>query len=147
MGPGVLQLYGLGRYKPIHRAETLTLVVYRFRVLNRNRPRPVLAGWRLLADEIAKQKDKNHDKNLLDRTGGNTKLGKTNKSAGGVYRVAGLSLMPSDTLCPARLLAECAKACLESAGRGRMQNVIDGRQRKADWFASDPESFLAQLTA
>ena len=85
--------------------------------------------------------------NLLDRTGGNTKLGKTNKSAGGVYRVAGLSLMPSDTLCPARLLAECAKACLESAGRGRMQNVIDGRQRKADWFASDPESFLAQLTA
>ena len=73
-------------------------------------------------------------KNLLDKTGGNTKLGKTNKSAGGVYRVAGLSLMPSDTLCPARLLAECAKACLESAGRGRMQNVIDGRQRKADWL-------------
>ena len=83
--------------------------------------------------------------NLLDRTGGNTKLGKTNKSAGGVYRVAGLSLMPSDILCPSRRLAECAKACLESAGRGRMQNVIDGRQRKADWFASDPESFLAQL--
>ena len=27
-------------------------------------------------------------KNLLDKTGGNTKLGKTNKSAGGVYRVA-----------------------------------------------------------
>ena len=62
MGPGVLQLYGLGRYKPIHRAETFNPCVYRFRVLNRNRPRPVLAGWRLLADEIAKQKDKNHDK-------------------------------------------------------------------------------------
>ena len=84
-------------------------------------------------------------KNILDKTGGNTKLGKTNKSAGGVYRVAGLSLMPSDTLCPSRWLAQCANPCLESSGRGRMKNVIDGRQRKADWFASDPESFLAQL--
>ena len=83
---------------------------------------------------------------LLDTTGGNTKLGKTNKSAGGVYRVAGLSLMPSDILCPARHVAGCASACLESAGRGRMSNVIDGRQRKADWFASDPDSFLAQLS-
>ncbi len=82
---------------------------------------------------------------LLDTTGGNTKLGKTNKSKGGIYRVAGLSLMPSDILCPSRHLAQCAKSCLESAGRGRMRNVIDGRQRKADWFQNDPKSFLAQL--
>ena len=81
---------------------------------------------------------------LLDTNGGNTKLKKTSGSMA-VYRVAGLSLFPSDTLCPARHIAGCAKSCLESAGRGRMRNVIDGRQRKANWFNDDREAFLNQL--
>jgi len=81
---------------------------------------------------------------LLDTNGGNTKLKKTSGSMA-VYRVAGLSLFPSDTLCPARHIAGCAASCLESAGRGRMRNVIDGRQRKANWFNEDREGFLDQL--
>ncbi|NDB03458.1 MAG: hypothetical protein EBY38_07345 [Flavobacteriaceae bacterium] len=81
---------------------------------------------------------------LLDTNGGNTKLKKTSGSMA-VYRVAGLSLFPSDTLCPARHIAGCAASCLESAGRGRMRNVIDGRQRKAEWFNNDREGFLDQL--
>jgi len=81
---------------------------------------------------------------LLDTNGGNTKLKKTSGSTA-VYRVAGLSLFPSDTLCPSRHIAGCAKSCLESAGRGRMRNVIDGRKRKAEWFNNDLEGFLDQL--
>lgn len=81
---------------------------------------------------------------LLDTNGGNTKLKKTSGSMA-VYRVAGLSLFPDDKLCPSRHIAGCAKSCLESAGRGRMRNVIDGRKRKAEWFHSDREGFLEQL--
>ena len=80
---------------------------------------------------------------LLDTSGGNTKLAKTNK--GDKYRVAGLSLFPSDINCPARHVAECAESCLESAGRGRMSNVINGRQGKAAWFKDDQTAFLEQL--
>jgi len=81
---------------------------------------------------------------LLDTNGGNTKLKKTSGSMA-IYRVAGLSLFPSDILCPARHIAGCAKSCLESAGRGRMRNVIDGRQKKAQWFKNDQAGFLDQL--
>lgn len=80
---------------------------------------------------------------LLDTSGGNTKLAKTNK--GEKYRVAGLSLFPSDINCPARHVAGCAESCLESAGRGRMSNVINGRQAKAAWFKDDQPAFLEQL--
>ena len=80
---------------------------------------------------------------LLDTTGGNTKLAKTNR--GEKYRVAGLSLFPSDINCPARHVAGCAESCLESAGRGRMSNVINGRQAKAAWFRDDQTAFLEQL--
>jgi len=81
---------------------------------------------------------------LLDTNGGNTKLKKTSGSMA-VYRVAGLSLFPDDQLCPARHIAGCAASCLESAGRGRMRNVIDGRQKKAQWFKTDQDGFLRQL--
>ena len=70
---------------------------------------------------------------LLDTSGGNTKLAKTNK--GDKYRVAGLSLFPSDVNCPARHVAGCAESCLESAGR----------QAKAAWFKDDQPAFLEQL--
>ncbi|MGA0395480.1 MAG: GP88 family protein [Rhodospirillales bacterium] len=81
---------------------------------------------------------------LLDTNGGNTKLKKTSGSMA-VYRVAGLSLFPDDKLCPSRHIAGCAESCLESAGRGRMRNVIAGRQKKAQWFRKDQAGFLAQL--
>jgi len=83
-------------------------------------------------------------KKLLDTSGGNTKLKKTG-GASAEYRVAGLSLFPNDTLCPARHLAGCAASCLESAGCGVFSNVIAGRKAKAEWFESDRDSFLEQL--
>lgn len=80
---------------------------------------------------------------LLDTTGANTKLAKTNK--GDAYRVAGLSLMPSKALCPWALKANCFDVCLESAGMGVFSNVKAGRQAKADFYTNDREAFLAQL--
>ena len=84
---------------------------------------------------------------LLNTTGGNTKIAKSMKSTLGTdkVRIASLSMMPNDTLCPSRHNAGCASPCLQSAGRGRMSNVAKGRQRKTDWFMSDREGFLAQL--
>jgi hypothetical protein len=81
---------------------------------------------------------------LLDTNGGNTKIRKTDK-ASETYRLAGLSLRPDDILCPYRHVAGCAEPCLESAGRGAMSNVRDGRQRKTDFWHADREGFLAQL--
>ena len=81
---------------------------------------------------------------LLDTTGGNTKLKKSDNSSQ-EYRLAGLSLMPDDILCPYRNVAGCAKSCLESAGMGVFSNVKAGRQRKTDWWHSDREGFLTKL--
>ena len=81
---------------------------------------------------------------LLDTTGGNAKLNKTNNSSQ-EYRLAGLSLMPDDIVCPYRNVAGCAKACLQSAGRGVFENVKAGRQRKTDLWHSDRAGFLKQL--
>ena len=81
---------------------------------------------------------------LLDTNGGNAKLNKTDNSSQ-EYRLAGLSLMPDDVLCPYRHVAGCARSCLESAGMGVFSNVKAGRQRKTDWRRSDRSGFLDQL--
>ena len=81
---------------------------------------------------------------LLDTSGGNTKLKKNNKDVS--IRVAGLSMMPSDALCPMRHVAGCAEPCLVSSGRGVFDNVASARQAKTDWFMADKVGFIAQLT-
>ena len=77
----------------------------------------------------------------------NTKVAKSEKSlvGGSKIRILSLSLMPDDTLCPARWLAECAEDCLRSSGRGIMQNVIDGRQARTNLWHSDRDAFLSTL--
>ena len=77
----------------------------------------------------------------------NTKVAKSEKSliGGEKIRILSLSLMPDDTLCPARWLAECAEDCLRSSGRGIMQNVIDGRQARTNLWHSDRDAFLSTL--
>ena len=42
-------------------------------------------------------------------------------------------------------IASCVEACLYTAGRGQMNNVQTARQRKAEWFYRDRESFMDQL--
>ena len=81
--------------------------------------------------------------NLLDTSGGNTKIAKTNKGA--AYRVASLSLMPDRILCPGSKAAGCFEGCLKSAGRGRFDNVAAGRQWRADLWHNDQTQFLERL--
>ena len=85
--------------------------------------------------------------NLLNTDGGNTKVRKSAKTKfkAKVIRIASLSMMPNNTLCPSRVIAGCEKPCLFTSGRGVMANVAEGRKRKTDWFMSDREGFLAQL--
>jgi len=77
----------------------------------------------------------------------NTKVAKSEKSliGGSKIRILSLSLMPDDTLCPARWLADCAEDCLRSSGRGIQQNVIDGRQARTNLWHSDRDAFLSTL--
>jgi len=84
---------------------------------------------------------------LLNTTNSNTKIAKSSKTKLGndKVRIASLSMMPDDKLCPARWLAGCAKPCLYTAGRGQMQSVQDSRAAKTEWFHSDREGFLTQL--
>ena len=80
---------------------------------------------------------------LLDTTGGNTKLRKNNRDV--KVRVAGLSLIPDDRVCPMRHIAGCAAPCLRWAGRGPMPSVVTGRQSKLDYLYSDRLGFISQL--
>ena len=42
-------------------------------------------------------------------------------------------------------MASCIDACLYTAGRGAFNNVQTARQRKAEWFYKDRDSFMKQL--
>ena len=83
---------------------------------------------------------------LLDTGLGNTKIKKTQNFKnpfGKPFRLASLSLWPDDRICAGSLLADCREGCLRLAGRGRMRNVIAGRQAKTELFHNDPELFLS----
>jgi hypothetical protein len=74
---------------------------------------------------------------------------KTVKGDGEEFLTAIMYLTPwrshGVNLCPSAELASCVTACLNTAGRGRMDSVVRGRQRKTQWFATDRAGFLAQL--
>jgi len=90
---------------------------------------------------------------LLDTSGNNTKVKKTNDfrskkvvdKFGNYIRLASLSMRPDDILCPSRHIAGCAEPCLVTAGMGAFSNVEAGRQAKTDFFHNDREGFLDQL--
>jgi hypothetical protein len=78
--------------------------------------------------------------------GGNTKIAKGD--AQGEYLTAILHLAPAKLsgreVCPGRSEG-CTKACLNTAGRGRFDNVQAARIRKTQWLFRDREGFLRQL--
>lgn len=84
---------------------------------------------------------------LLNTNGGNTKVAKSMKSKLGtdLIRIASLSLMPTDRICPSRQIAGCAEPCLFTSGRGKFGNVMHSRRAKSEWLESDLEGFLTQL--
>ena len=44
--------------------------------------------------------------------------------------------------CAMAEIAGCIKPCLNTAGRGKFSNVQTARERKAQWFYNDRESFM-----
>ena len=82
---------------------------------------------------------------LLSTSASNTKIAKTQKKEKVQTRVASLSMLPDDIICPASKAAGCRAGCLESAGMGAFSNVKAGRKAKTDWFHADQVGFLDQL--
>lgn len=78
---------------------------------------------------------------------------KTIKGDGSEYLTAILYMTPykimvdgkSFNSCAMAKQASCIDACLYTAGRGQMSNVQTARQRKAEWFYKDRDSFMKQL--
>ena len=78
---------------------------------------------------------------------------KTIKGDGSEYLTAILYMTPYKVMvdgkhfnsCSMAEQASCIEGCLYTAGRGRMSNVQTARQRKAEWFYRDRDSFMEQL--
>lgn len=75
---------------------------------------------------------------------------KTRKGDGSEFVTAIMYLQPFTksglmNSCAMAEMAGCVKACLNTAGRGIMDSVQTGRQRKTEWFATDRNGFMAQL--
>ena len=78
---------------------------------------------------------------------------KTIKGDGSEYLTAILYMTPykimvdgkSFNSCSMAKQASCIDACLYTAGRGAFNNVQTARQRKAEWFYRDRDSFMSQL--
>lgn len=82
---------------------------------------------------------------LLDTSGGNFKLKKTN--ADKALKVAGLSLLPNKKGCPFMNIAGCGASCLRFSGRGIFKNVENSRQSKLDYLNNDRTGFIKKLTS
>ena len=78
---------------------------------------------------------------------------KTIKGDGDEYLTAILYMTPYKVMvdgklfnsCSMAAMASCIDGCLYTAGRGAFNNVQTARQRKAEWFYRDRDSFMAQL--
>ena len=78
---------------------------------------------------------------------------KTIKGDGDEYLTAILYMTPYKVMvdgklfnsCSMAAMASCIDGCLYTAGRGAFNNVQTARQRKAEWFYRDRDSFMSQL--
>ena len=78
---------------------------------------------------------------------------KTIKGDGSEYLTAILYMTPYKVMvdgklfnsCSMAAMASCIEGCLYTAGRGAFNNVQTARQRKAEWFYRDRDSFMQQL--
>ena len=66
---------------------------------------------------------------------------KTVKGDGSEYLTAILYLLPDNFLCPMSEIAGCKEPCLNTAGRGRFDNVQKARHRKSLMLKKLPEEF------
>lgn len=88
---------------------------------------------------------------LLDTRATNTKVKKTQKKPNSHFtkpiRMASLSMMPDNIICPGSKAANCMDACLKEAGLAAVYDSVNiARQAKTDYWHADQSGFLAQLT-
>lgn len=82
---------------------------------------------------------------LLDTNASNTKILKTQKDTK-QYRVASLSLLPTNELCPGAKLAGCFDTCLKTSGLAAFTpGINDARARKTEFYLNDRQGFIDQL--
>jgi hypothetical protein len=89
-------------------------------------------------------------KKLLDThpKSGNTKVAKTGAKLSelGKVRMASLSMLPDEIICPGSKAAGCMNPCLKSAGRAAVFDSINiARQARTDYWHADQLGFLSQL--
>ena len=89
-------------------------------------------------------------KKLLDTDpkSGNTKVAKTGAKLSelGKVRMASLSMLPDEIICPGSKAAGCMNPCLKSAGRAAVFDSINiARQARTDYWHADQLGFLNQL--
>lgn len=63
----------------------------------------------------------------------------------GILYLAPYKTIPVYNTCPMAHIAECGNACLYTAGRGKYNNVQQGRINKTKWFYADKNGFMLQL--
>lgn len=61
------------------------------------------------------------------------------------YKTGICYLIPDDELCPASKIAGCRNPCLVYSGRGRFDNVFQGRLNKTKIFKQFPEVFYEAI--
>ena len=72
--------------------------------------------------------------------GSNTKIV---KGDGSEYMTAIMHLKPMNTkICPFQNVAKCKEPCLNTAGRGRFDNIQDARERKTNLYLTDKVTFM-----
>ena len=92
-------------------------------------------------EKVAANKGLYLPKNLLS-------VGSDAKTAKGIkynYLTGIVYLKPDYEICPASKLAKCDLPCLDSAGRGKFNSVINGRINKTKLFKQLPELFYEAL--
>ncbi|WP_257064342.1 GP88 family protein [Priestia megaterium] len=67
--------------------------------------------------------------------------------ATGILYMAPYTIAGKFNMCPMAEKAQCHKACLYTAGRGKFNNVQQGRIRKALYFQNDYEGFMNELAS
>lgn len=63
----------------------------------------------------------------------------------GILYLAPYKTIPVFNTCAMAEIADCGKACLYTAGRGKYNNVQQGRINKTKWFYADKNGFMLQL--
>ena len=94
---------------------------------------------------ITKTQNYKQVKNLLSKGSTNSKTAKNSIETYILYLAPHTQNSKKINICP-KASKGCAAACLFSAGRGKFSNVIASRTNKTEYYLTDKEKFINQLS-